>query len=248
MERKDLIELLEKAQEGDRFAEDKLLEYVRDHIMNRRLGRYLYKNRQVDNDDIRQEFMVGVALNIHRADMKIGDPIEYIVSQGLYRARSYFRSQILKNVNMICEDCGHTSRIHKVNGEYICKKCGSSNVITQEIHDLDNGLQIDNTTNDIDEFEAEMAFSSIMEQFENTLNKNTNIYQLYILIKSGINRENPDIKNYIKEIATMWRCSQTNITQIMRKLQQKLVEFADENGMEIVNNRFIIKENGHGSN
>lgn len=249
MDRKELIAILEMAQNGDTIAEDKLLVEIRDNIMNRRLGRYLYKNRQVDNDDIRQEFMLGVALNIHRAKLDVGDPIEYLIAQGVYRAKSYFRGQVLKNVNMTCEECGYTSRIHKVNGEYTCRKCGSHNITTQEIHNLDDGLQLNQITDEsIDDFEAELTFNTIMEQFEKTLNQNTNIYQLYILIKNGINRENPDIKNYIKEIATMWRCSQTNILQIMHKLQQKLIEFADENGMEIVNNRFVVKENRHGSN
>ena len=80
-----LIQLLELAQGGDKVAEDNLIAHIRDNVMRRRIGRYIHKNRQVEDEDIRQEFMIGVALAISKADLTIGNPIEYIISQGIYK-------------------------------------------------------------------------------------------------------------------------------------------------------------------
>ena len=55
-----------------------------------------------------------------------------------------------------------------------------------------------------------------------------------------INSDNPDIVNYIKEIATRWNTSQTLVVQVREKLQNKLIKFCKDNGYEIVNSRFVV--------
>lgn len=238
MDKKELIELLKDAQCGQELAQDRLLVYIRDHIMYRRISRYLGKNRQVDNEDIKQEFMIGVALNIHRAELNIGDPIEYLIACGVYRVRSYMKKQIIKGTTQTCNKCGYVSRLNMEDGKYKCKKCGSNDITTQEMHNLDDGTTL-NTIESMEEFEAELMFNMLMDEFEATLNKNTNVYQLYILIKGGINRNNPQVKNYIKEIADIWHCSQNNIVQTMSKLKDKLIQFANDRDMDIVDYKFV---------
>lgn len=239
MKKEDMIVLLEKTQAGDEMALNELLTHIRDNMMGRRIGRYIGKNRQVDNEDIKQEFMIGVALNIHKARLDIGDPIEYLLAQGVYRVRSYMRSQIVKGTTQTCLDCGHVSRLRlDEDGKYACSKCGSHNVTTQEMHTWDDGLVL-NTIESMEDFEAELIFNDLMDKFEQTLDKDTKVYQLYILLKGGINRNNPQVKNYIKEIAGIWKCSQNNVVQAMDKLKFRLKKFAEDQGFDIVNNKFV---------
>lgn len=234
------MELLKLAQDGNTFAEAELICTIKDKYMNRRIGRYLNRNRQADNDDIKQEFLIGVSLAINKASLDIGNPIEYLISQGVYRARTYLRSMIIKGTTQHCGDCGYISRLNYINGKYICKKCGSTNVTTQEVNDLDDGTTMSNIET-MEDFEADLIFNSIMDKFEGTLDKSTNVYSLYKLIRGGI-REDSEVKNYIKEIATIWKCSQNNVLQVMTKLQNRLLKFADENSLMIKNNKFINKE------
>lgn len=234
------VVLLEKAQDGNEVALNELLTYIRDKVMRRRIGKYLYRNRQVENEDIEQEFMIGVALNIHKAKLDIGDPIEYLVSQGVYRVRSYLKSNIIKGTTQTCMMCGNTSRLNMVGGKYICKKCGGDDVITQELNQHDDGTIL-NTIESNSNFEEELLSNMILDEFEKTLGKGTNVYQLYLLLRNGVNRDNPDVKNYIKEIANMWGCSQNNVVQNMKKLEARIIQFAEFNDMSIVNNKFITK-------
>jgi DNA-directed RNA polymerase subunit RPC12/RpoP len=206
--------------------------------MNRRIGRYLHRNRQAEDDDLKQEFMIGVALNISKAKLDIGDPIEYIVHQGVYRVRTYLRKHILQGTTQVCEDCGYETRLNRVGNYYICRKCGSNHIITRETNDYDEITLMN--VEDKSELESDVVSKLLMEEFEHSLNPDTNVYQLYILIRDGINRDNPQIKNYIKEIATIWGgCSQQNVVQVMDKLKLKLQKFATDNSMMIINNQFF---------
>ena len=72
-----LIGLLELSQSGDNVATDNIITYIRDNEMRKRIGRYLHKNRQVEDEDLKQEFLIGVALGIKEADLTIGNPIEF---------------------------------------------------------------------------------------------------------------------------------------------------------------------------
>lgn len=239
MDRTEMIRLLGEAKDNNEDSLNELLIEIRDNIMNRRISRFLSKNRQVENEDIRQEFMIGVALGIHKADMNIGDPIEYLISQGIYRVRTFMKSQIIKGTTQTCMKCGYVSRLNIIDGKYTCKKCGSDDVTTQEMNDLDDGTKLNSSVETVEDFEAELIFNDLMDKFEKTLTEGTNVYQLYILIKSGINRNNPEVKNYIKEIAEIWNCSQNNVMQAMKKLQNKLMKFAEDNDMSIEGNRFV---------
>lgn len=235
------LQLLTLAQSGDKIAEEQLIILIRDEHMRRRIGRYLHKNRQVDDDDLKQEFLIGVGLAIPKANLTIGDPVEYVINQGVYNVRSYLRKHIIQSTSQICGECGHITRLNRVNNVYVCKKCGSTHIETRETNDTDEVV----LTNIVDKFEVESdVLSRIMiEEFEKTLTPNTNVYNLYILLKKGVNRDNPQVKNYIKEIAKMWGgCSDQNVIQAMDKLKLRLVRFANENDMEIKDGAFIVRE------
>lgn len=237
-----LIQLLELAQGGDKVAEDNLIAHIRDNVMRRRIGRYIHKNRQVEDGDIRQEFMIGVALAISKADLTIGNPIEYIISQGIYRVRSYFRKHIMQNTTQVCRDCGYESRLNKVGNTYQCKKCGSTNIDTREVYDHDE-VAIGNKaaeSDDIEKLTEEIGADTIIEQFRDTLTKGTRVYDLFVLLyDEDINSDNPDIVNYIAEIAKRWGTSQVLVVQTKDKLKSRLITFCRCNGYEIRGNRFI---------
>lgn len=232
------IELLQLAQQGNKNAEELLIVEIQNRFMNKRIHKYLYKNRIVEDEDLKQEFLIGVGLAIKKARIDIGDPIEYLISQGVYRVRSYLRKHIIQNTTQTCGDCGYTTRLNMVDGQYICKRCGSNNITTQEVNDNDEVL-LSNMMSTEDEIN-EIISESFIDSFEKTLTPNTNVYNLYVLLKSGINRDNPEVKNYIKEIARLWGgCSEQNVVQNMDKLKMKIIQFAKEQGCEVVNNCFI---------
>lgn len=237
-----LIQLLELAQSGDKVAEDNLIAHIRDNVMRRRIGRFIHKNRQVEDEDIRQEFMIGVALAIPKADLTIGNPIEYIISQGIYRVRSYFRKHVIQNTTQICRDCGFESRLNRVGNTYRCKKCGSDNIETREVYDHDE-IALGNKAAENDEIEKltdEIGADKIIEQFRSTLSPDTRVYDLFVLLyDEDINSDNPNIINYIAEIARRWGTSQVLVVQTKDKLKSRLIKFCQCNGYEIKGNRFI---------
>lgn len=236
-----LLELLKSAQGGDRTAEELLIIYIRDNVMRRRIGRYLRRNRQVEDDDLIQEFLIGVAMAIPKADLGIGDPIEYIIQQGVYKVRTYLRKSIMQGTSQVCMDCGYESRLNRVGDHYECKKCGSHNIITRETDDHDETLflTMESTSNELDD----ILTSMLIQEFEKTLDHSTNVYRLYdLMVVKGINKDNPYIKNYIKTISAMWGgCSQQNVLQNMYKLQAKFAKFLDDNNIAVRNGRLVDK-------
>lgn len=235
------IELLRLAQQGNKNAEELLIVEIRDKFMGKRIGRYLHKNRIVEDEDLKQEFLIGVGLAIPKAKLDMGDPIEYLIKQGVYRVRSYLRQNIIKNTSQICNDCGYVTRLNMIDGQYVCKRCGSNNITTRETNENDEMIlmNIISTEDDINEIISQ----DMIDRFEKTLTPGTNVYNLYILLKSGINKDNPQISNYIKEIAKIWGgCSEQNVVQNMDKLRRKVTQFANEQGCNIVGNCFIYIE------
>lgn len=235
------IELLQLAQQGNKNAEELLIIEIQNRFMNKRISKYLHKNRVVEDEDLKQEFLIGVGLAISKARIDIGDPIEYLINQGVYRVRSYLRKHIIQSTSQICNDCGYITRLNVIDGQYICKRCGSTNITTQEVNNNDEVLltNIISTEDEIDDIISQ----DLISRFEATLTPNTNVHNLYILLKSGINRDNPEIPNYIKEIARRWGgCSEQNVVQNMDKLRMKIIQFAKEQGYEIVDNCFIYIE------
>ena len=237
-----LIGLLELSQSGDNVATDNIITYIRDNEMRKRIGRYLHKNRQVEDEDLKQEFLIGVALGIKEADLAIGNPIEFLISKGVYRVRSYLRRHILKNTSQVCHDCGYESRLNMVDGRYKCKKCGSTNIETRELYDHDETI-FDSKCDDNDDIEKlinEEGANDIIERFRDTLDKNTKVYYLFeLLYDEDINSDNPDVINYVAEIAKRWGTSQTLVLQTKEKLKVRLTKFCEKEGYEIKGSKFI---------
>lgn len=213
----EIIALIIKAQSGDKCAENDVIVMIRDKFMMRRVSKFLGKNRQVDNEDIKQEFLIGVALSIQKVSLDIGDPVEYLIGQGIFRVRSYMRKHIIQGTIQVCSDCGGKHRLNKVGNGYQCLKCGSMRVETFEINDYDEiALQ---SMADSSDFVNELISELAVKEFKDTLVPGTNTYALFELLEGGIDRDSSD--NYIKEISKIWGSSQQNVVQNMRKLQTR---------------------------
>lgn len=238
-----LRNLLVLAQAGDDVATDNLINQIKEVEMRRRIGKYLHRNRQAEDEDLIQEFLIGVALSINKAKLDVGDPIEYIIWCGVNRVKSYLRKSILKNTVQVCKDCGNESRLHKVDGIYTCRKCGSTNIETFETSEYDE-IALENEMdkrNEIERMIEEEGYEDIIERFRATLDQTTRVGQLFDLFyKKDITPDNPDVVNYIKEISEeMGGISQTLVLQTRNKLQKRIINFCNENGYKIVGNKFI---------
>jgi hypothetical protein len=112
-------------------------------------------------------------------------------------------------------------------------------VATNEVNDHDEIVYQNLESDEL--FEDEVMSQMLVDEFEKTLVPNTNMYNLYVLLKRGVSRDNPNIDNYVKEIAKMWGgCSEQNVIQNINKLRSKVRQFAVEVGVDISNGMFIV--------
>ena len=129
-----------------------------------------------------------------------------------------------------------------VDGRYKCKKCGSTNIETRELYDHDETI-FDSKCDDNDDIEKlinEEGANDIIERFRDTLDKNTKVYYLFeLLYDEDINSDNPDVINYVAEIARRWGTSQTLVLQTKEKLKVRLTKFCEKEGYEIKGSKFI---------
>jgi predicted RNA-binding Zn-ribbon protein involved in translation (DUF1610 family) len=229
-----ILSMIISAQGGDKLTENDLLEYIRVKEMPRRVGRYINRNRQADNDDVKQEFLIGVAGAIQGAKLDVGDPIEYIMNQGMYRVRSYVRRSIIQGTIQVCDECGHKSRLNKVGDHYECKKCGSHKITTSELND-NNEVTLYNIV-DKSGFEDDTLSEMIVNDFKDTLTPGTNTYKLFeMIMEQGMDRDNPLVKNYMKEIAKVWGgCSTQNISINLKKLQAQFQKYSESKGIDLI--------------
>lgn len=230
-----ILKMIVSAQGGDRLVENDLLEHIRVKEMPRRVGRYINRNRQADNDDVKQEFLIGVAGAIKDAKMDVGDPVEYLMNRGMYRVRSYVRKSIIQGTIQVCNDCGNKSRLNRnEHGKYVCKKCGSEHVATSEIND-NNEVTLYNIV-DKSGFEDDALSEMIVSDFKQTLTPGTNTYKLFeMIMEQGLDRDNPLVKNYMKEIAKVWGgCSTQNISINLKKLQAQFQKYSEARGIDLM--------------
>lgn len=234
----EAMSLLVAAQNHNKYAEQDFLEFTRLNLMPRRIGKFLSRNRQVNNDDIKQEFMIGVALSMYRAKMDIGDPMEFIMNSGIWNVRRYMKSQILRNTMQICDDCGAKHQLNRIkvgrHHVYECKKCGSHNISTYETHCHEDDSKM-NAIEDptADAFIDTIVAEDFLQRFEDSLDPNTNVYKVYIMMKNGL-RDDRDNRNYIVAIAdALGGCSPTNAMLVVKRLRTRIDRFIKENDINV---------------
>lgn len=217
------IELIRRANGGDDLAVEDLIKLIRDEFMGKAVARYINKNRLVSDEDIKQEFLIGVALAIPQVKMDVGNPMIYLINSGIWRVRSYFRSNVLKHTKQTCLKCGHTCRPHykkddtdntKNTTQWQCPKCKSMDV--DIIQTTNAEVKDDNVMGYTATLVEDMVSDQItIEEFRSTLKGR--VLQLFDLINSGMDRDGTN--SYMKDIAQQWGVSTACVAQYLKRLR-----------------------------
>lgn len=224
--------LILKASQGDDLAVEDLIKLIRDNFMGKAIARYISKNRLVYDEDIRQEFLIGVALAIPKVNMEIGNPMLYLINSGIYRVKSYFRGKVLKYTRQTCLDCGHTCRPHykkdevdntKSTKQWQCPKCGSLHVDIVQTTNAE--VKDDNVMGRTEALiEDIVSDSMVIEEFRSTLKGR--VLQLFDLINSGVDRDGTS--SYMKDIAQEWGVSTACVAQYLKRLRAAWKEYFND--------------------
>lgn len=132
MTKEEIEKVIIQAQAGDRQSKNQLVRLLQDNKYMSQVRKYLYMNRLVEPDEVRSEFWIGVILALPKVKVKIGDPLHYLAWKGVNKIRQTMARKIGRGVQLLCCDCHYVGRLFKENGEYKCKKCGSTNYETHE--------------------------------------------------------------------------------------------------------------------
>ena len=224
----EALSLLVAAHAKNRYADTDLLEYIRLNLMPRRIGKYLSKNRQVTNEDLRQEFMIGVALHIHTAKLDVGDPIEYLMAHGLWKIKQHMKRKIRGGTMQVCR-CGYKCRLNKVGyNQYQCPKCGEYEVSTYEVEYHDD-IALDSVADpSVKDPDDGLISSEMLTEFEHTLVPETNMHKVYMMFRDEI-RGDRGIPNYIAYMADhMGGVSQQCVMQVVKRLRIRFLNFIQE--------------------
>jgi transposase-like protein len=201
------------------------------------------KNRLAENDDVSQEFMIGVAHAISEVDMSIGNPIIYLINKGIWKVRSYFRQQVFGNTKQTCLDCGHTCRptktlkkhdvVIKKFTEWVCPKCHSHRVDVVQI--TGSEVKDDNVfATRTEQLVEEMVMDGMsIQEFRAKLSGR--VLQLFDTINNGVDRDNS--VSYQREIADEWGVSTACVSQYLKRLRKSWCEHYTEEIQSVIDRR-----------
>lgn len=229
-------DLIRRAQDGDRTAEDLLIRRIRDKHMDRVTYRYRGRNVLVPDSDIESEFLLGCWNAIHKAKLDVGNPLNFILWKGRLKVASLFRSRIKKEVRSRCYDCGNEGRISYRTKVPTCKACGSTDLFTwmkvvdatamAGDHDMEGAEILDRAASANAEHSFQIAtFGLQIEEMRGRLEgRALELFDLIVL--EGINRDSS--QNYLKEIAQRWGVSTPTVAVVLRRLRESVLEYLDE--------------------
>ena len=85
------------------------------------IGKYINRNRLIDNDDLRPIFLSRVLEVLPTVNLDRGDPIKYLLTQsGQLMLSLDIGATIHSNIEQSCHECGHCGRITYERGTYSC--------------------------------------------------------------------------------------------------------------------------------
>jgi len=234
--------LIFNAQNDNTIATDILLEEIKQHHMRRRISRFTSKNCLLEDDDIRQEFMIGCAIGLTKAKLDVGEPFLFILQSGTWQTQRYVKKHINQGTMQTCRTCGNKSRLNIVDNNYVCKKCGSTDVATDMVSDK-NEITFDNLVDEYDDLNTMIlddTVEALIVGFEDLLKEGTNVTRLFdAMIRRDINTTNPDVENYLKQIAKEWDTSAVNVNFNLTKLRKRFRKYLDD--IEQIDDTLISK-------
>lgn len=218
----NVLDVIASAKDGDALDTERLLQIVQEHHwprVARSFGRSL--PGEFTDDDLKQEFLVGVWRAIHKVDMEIGNPLSFLLWKGRMHMIDRVRHRVVSSYTVQCTDCGHHGRF-RWRKQPTCPKCGSTDldIWKKRVSTDDDGVEIHNVWSDpqdpLSAIEEHEFFMEIRAQLSGR------VRDLFdALIVQGINRETSD--NYLAEIADLWGCSTTNVARTLKRLQRDIL-------------------------
>ena len=229
----DILKEIDLAKMGDKDAVERLLIIVRDEHMRRAISRFMNKNRLAEDDDIKQMFMIGVANAIPTVRLDIGNPLIYLINCGIWKVRSYFRSQIFTNTKQTCLKCGHTCRPTKTikkcdvvvtkSQDWICPACSSNKVNIIQITGAevkDGNVMVVQESSSI---ESEVEDSMLVDDFRKSLNGR--VLELFDMLNGGVDRDGTN--SYMRDIADKWGVSTACVAIYLKRLKLAWKKYFD---------------------
>lgn len=236
--------LIQKAQEGDSLAENRLMRLIQQEHMPKRVRSYVGRNVLVKEDEIESEFLLHAWQAAMDAKLDVGNPLLYALWKGEKGVQTLFRRRISKGVQLWCFDCWEIHPASTKRKHTVCPKCESRNVETRMIATSENDMMPDEAwdwgevaTLRSPEEENDLAFEVAtfgvhLEEMRSFLanwsedSAGGRVLELFdILVIEEINRDSS--RNYIAEIAERWGVTRTCVSLYLRKLRDRVLQFIE---------------------
>lgn len=207
----DLVEFIDDYKNGV-VSEKRLHLFFNKIIGIGPIKKYMNTNRLLDNDDIKQEYWIGVLRGIMSVDVTKEDTIvSYIRKCGWSKAMDYIKSTYFKNVIKKCK-CGHVQSIRYKE----CNKCGAS----MEVETFQRNVYYD---------EFNLSVDDQYDVVENNINLDIKFDRLYDIVPSQQMKDILDdlrdkdvynADNYIKALAEKRNTSTVAVANKLRKIKR----------------------------
>ena len=225
------LSVIARAQDGDDLAITELINLIKVNHMQRHVWMYYGRNVLIDNDEIESEFLLGVWKALDKADLYIGNPLNYLCRKGQWAVQTLFRNRIRRETRYQCLECNSTGTMGWKYKVPVCTKCQSRDIETWMVLNADtvgDDISLINLyTGTSSETAWQLAVYGIqIEELRERLSGRTR--DLFdVIIIEGINRDSS--RNYLQEIANQWGTSTTAVAAALRRLRREVgFYFAEE--------------------
>lgn len=201
------------------------------HHMESNLRKYINKATAgaIDLDDLRQSFLIGCSEAVAVTDIKIGDPLAFILQRGKWRAIGELGKAYRRDLRQICLCCGIDSAIFGRLGVPACRKCGAEGyqcIDRYEVAKKDESailLAVDGRK----DFQDTVVSQMFVEVFrDNLTGRKREIFDF--VMYGGFDRDS--CKNYIVSIAEHLGISSSNVNLRLRAIKKDWTNYLYDMG------------------
>lgn len=204
-----------------------LLIEIMDNHMERHISKY-YRKATVggmDEDDIRQIFLIACSKAIEQADPYIGNPLLFIIKKGKWAITDELRKGYRRNLRQYCHTCGKETRLNERGGIPICPNCGEDRdgyVERIQFNHTDDGTMAQFKVDESLSIEDAVEGSLLVDKFRSRLSgRKADVFDL--IYYHGYDRDSCD--NYQKAIADKLGITPSNVNLRLRQIKVEWEEF-----------------------
>lgn len=214
---------------------DILIEIMDNH-MERHISKYYRRATTggMDEDDMRQIFLIACSKAVEQADPFIGNPLLYIVQKGKWAITDELRKGYRRNIRQYCHTCHTETRLNERGGTPICPNCGESEeglVERIQINATDDGTVMSYKQDDSVDIEESVAGEMLISGFRSRLSgRKADIFDM--IYYYGYDRTS--CKNYQKEIAGVLGITTSNVNLRIRQIKKEWKEYLEEQAQGIM--------------